>query len=129
MNLDHRAAADLLDRFVRARTSFDGDAWTDLFSPDVEFHEDPFEPPLVGSNAVRAFLLAASAAEEQVEWTVERHWVVAPAILASWHASYVRRSDRARVRVAGFMTLEMTDDGRVGRLRQWWQRRDTPAVG
>ena len=129
MNLDHAAAADLLERFVRARTTFDGDAWTDRFSADVEFQEDPFEAPLVGSNALRAYLLAASGVEDQVEWTIERHWVVGPTILASWHASHVRSTDRARVRSAGFMTLEIGDDGRVGRFRAWSQRRDAPAAG
>ena len=49
----------------------------------------------------------------------------APTVLAAWHASYIRRSDRARVRLAGFMTLEIADDGRIARLREWWHRRES----
>jgi ketosteroid isomerase-like protein len=129
MNLDHATGADLLERYGRAWETFDGDAWTNLFTDDVEYHEDPFEPPMVGHNAVRAYLLEAADRQEQVEFTVERHWVAGTIVLAAWHASYVRRSDQARVRLAGFMTLEIADDGRIARLREWWHRRESTATG
>jgi ketosteroid isomerase-like protein len=128
MKLDHAAAAELLDRYGRAWQAFEGDAWVDLFTDDVEYHEDPFEPPMVGHNAVRAYLLEAAERQDQVEFTVERHWAVEPTILAAWHASYVDRRDRSRVRLAGFMTLELRD-GRIARLREWTHRRVSPAGG
>jgi ketosteroid isomerase-like protein len=126
MKLDHATATDLLERFEGAWEAFDGDAWVDLFTEDVEFHEDAFEPPLVGHNAVRAYLLEAAELQEQLDFTVERHWVVEPTILVVWHAGYIQRSDRARVRLAGFMTLEMRDD-KIARLRTWYQQRSAPA--
>lgn len=127
MTLDYAAAGNLLDRYGRAWATFDGDAWVELFTVDVEYHEDPFEPPLVGRNAIRAYLLEASGRQEQVEFTVERHWVVEATILAAWHASYVGRKDSGRVRLIGFMTLEIRDD-RIGRLREWYHRRATPTT-
>ena len=126
MSVDYAAAGDLLARYGRAWESFDGDAWVELFSEDVEYHHDPFEPPLVGHNAVRAYLLAAAELQEEVIFTVERHWVVDPTILVVWHAGYIQRSDRARVRLAGFMTLEMRG-GRIARLREWYHRRPARA--
>jgi uncharacterized protein (TIGR02246 family) len=126
MTLDHAGAGALLDRYARAWEAFDGDAWADLFALDAEYHEEPFEPPLVGRNAVRAYLLEAAEAQEQVEVTIERHWVVGPTVLAAWHASFVRRPGGARVRLAGFMTVEVGDDGRIARFREWWHRRETP---
>jgi uncharacterized protein (TIGR02246 family) len=126
VTLDHAAAGDLLDRYARAWETFDGEAWADLFGEDVEYHEEPFEPPLVGRNAVRAYLLEAAETQQQVEVTIERHWVVGPTVLAVWHASFVRRPSRARVRLAGFMALDVGDDGRVTRFREWWHRRETP---
>lgn len=129
MTLDHAEAGDLLERYRLAWEGFDGDAWVDLFSEDVEYHEDPFEVPLRGHNAVRAYLLEAAASQEQVEVTIERHWVVGPTILAAWHASFIRRTGRARVRIAGFMTLEIGPDDRITRFREWWHRRETPATG
>jgi hypothetical protein len=73
-------------------------------------------------------LLEAAAAQDQVEMTVERHWVVSPTILAAWHASFIRRPGRERVRIAGFMTLEIAADGRVARFREWWHQRETPVA-
>lgn len=125
MSVDHAAAGDLLDAYARAWATFDGDAWTALFSEDAEYHEDPFEPPLVGHNAIRAYLLQAAEVQDQVEVTIERHWAVGSTILAAWHASFVRRPTRARVRVAGFMTLEIDADARITRFREWWHRRET----
>ena len=125
MTLDHAAASDLLERYGRAWEAFDGDAWTALFTDDIEYVEDPFADPMVGHNALRAYLLEAADRQQDVEFTVERHWVVAPTVLAVWHASYVRRSDRARVRLAGFMTMEVAEDGRIARFREWWHRQES----
>jgi ketosteroid isomerase-like protein len=127
MTIDYAAAADVLERYGRAWQAFDGDAWTDLFTEDVQYADDPFEPPKVGSNAVRAYLLDAAERQSAVEFTVERHWVVDPTILAAWHAGYVSRVDGTHVRLAGFMTLEIRD-GRIARLREWYHRRP-PAGG
>ncbi len=126
MTIDHAGAETLVERFGAAWQTFDGDAWVDLFTDDAEFREDPFEPPLVGHNAVRAYLLRTAELQEQVEFTAERHWVVDPTILVPWHSSYVARENRATVRLAGFMTLEIRD-GRIARLRQWVRRRDGTA--
>ena len=126
MTIDHAGAQSIIERFGAAWVAFDGDSWVELFSADVEFRQDPFEPPVVGHNAVRAYLLRAAELQEQVDFTAERHWVVYPTILVAWHASYVARQDRATVRLAGFMTLEMRD-GRIARLRQWVRRRDGTA--
>ena len=127
--MDHASAGDLLERYKRAWETFDGDAWTDLFTEDAEYHRDPFEPPMVGSNALRAYLLQLAETQDQVEMTVERHWVVGATVLAAWHASYIVVPTRARVRLAGFMTLEIANDARISRLREWWHRRETPAGG
>ena len=127
--MDHASAGDLLDRYKRAWETFDGDAWTELFVEDVEYHEDPFESPLVGSNAVRAYLLEAAERQDQVEMTVERHWAAGDTVLAAWHASFVRVPDRSRVRLAGFMTLDVAGDGRIRRFREWWHRHETPSTG
>ena len=127
--MDHASAGDLLDRYKRAWETFDGDGWTDLFTADAEYHRDPFEPPMVGSNALRAYLLKMAESQDQVEMTVERHWAVGETVLAAWHTSYVQVPTRARVRLAGFMTLEIAGDGRISRYRGWWHRRETPAAG
>ena len=125
--LDHAAAADLLDRLARIRSSFDGDAWVDCFSPDIAWQPSPFAVPLVGHNEMRALLLEASKREEQVEFTFERHWVVPPTILAPWHASHVDRTRRTRLRTAGFAAFEIEPGGRI-RIARWWPVQSTTTI-
>lgn len=129
MTISYAAGGDLLERYRIAWETFDGDAWVELFAEEVEYHEDPFEPPVVGHDALRAYLLEAAETQEQVEMTVERHWVVGSTVLAAWHASFIRRPGRARVRLAGFMTLDIEDNGRISRFREWWHRRETSVAG
>ncbi len=118
---DYSTAGELLEAYVRARQTFDGDAWVALFTEDAEYHEDPFGEPLVGHNALRRHLLDASASQRDVDSTVERHWVSGTTVLAAWHASFIRRADGQIVRIAGFLTAELAPDGRIRRFREWTQ--------
>ncbi|HVA85456.1 MAG TPA: nuclear transport factor 2 family protein [Candidatus Saccharimonadales bacterium] len=116
-----------LAAFVRAETTGDGDAFVTLFTDDVELQADPFDAPLVGHNAIRAYLGSLALAETQLDVTMERHWVSGATILAAWHATFVRATDRAHVRQAGFLTAEIRS-GRCTRLRLWTLIRQ-PAAG
>ena len=73
--IDYAAAGEWLEAYGTAWQTFDGDGWVACFTDDAEYHEDPFGAPLVGHNALRAYLLEAAATERDVEFTVERHWV------------------------------------------------------
>ena len=50
-------AGDWLESYRRALETGDGDLLTSLFADDGELILDPFMPPLVGANAIRAYLL------------------------------------------------------------------------
>jgi ketosteroid isomerase-like protein len=117
--IDYAAAGDLLDAYANAWRTFDGDAWIALFSDDAEYHLDPFGPPLVGHNALRALLLDAAANQRDVQVTVERHWVSGSTVLAAWHATWAGRDHPGLTRVAGFIVAEIVPDGRIGRFREW----------
>jgi hypothetical protein len=117
--IDYAAAGELLAAYGRAWETFDGDAWVAIFTGEAEYHNDPFGPPLIGRNALRAYLLDAAAAQRDVEFTIERHWVSGATILAAWHVAFVRQSTGQLVRLAGFLTMEAAGDGRIERFREW----------
>jgi ketosteroid isomerase-like protein len=117
--IDYAAAGEWLEAYGRAWTTFGGDAWVALFTDDAEYHQDPFSAPLVGHNALRAYLLEAADSERDVEFTVEQHWVSGTTLLAAWHATFVREPGGQRARIAGFLTGETASDGRVSRFREW----------
>jgi hypothetical protein len=119
MSVTYAAAHDLLGALVQARVQYDGDAFVAQFADTAEVVLDPFEPALVGHNALRAYLNDAADAERWFDLAIERHWVSGSTVLAAWHASWNRRADEAKVRQAGFLSAEVGEDGRIGRLRQW----------
>jgi ketosteroid isomerase-like protein len=120
--LDYAVGGELLERWAQAMQDRSGDELVALFDEDGEWIPDPFEPPIVGHIEIRRALLDVAERAEQVEFTIERHWVVPPTVLASWHASYVLRAGRSRDREAGFTTLELGDDGLIRRARSWYRR-------
>lgn len=124
MTTTYAQGHDLLKRLVGARTIYDGDQYTDLFTESAEVSLDPFSAPLVGHNALRAYLLEAAGAEEYFDLAIERHWVSGNTVLAAWHASWNRRTDGAKVRQAGFLSAEVGDDGCIERLKQWTVTRE-----
>lgn len=120
-------AGEWLEAYGRAWESFDGDAWVALFTDDAEYHEDPFGAPLVGHNALRAYLLDAAESQRDVEFTVEQHWVSGTTALAAWHVTFTRKATGRLVRMAGFLAAEVASDGRVNRFREWTRYApDTP---
>jgi ketosteroid isomerase-like protein len=125
--IDYAAGGELLEAYGRAWAMFDGDAWVAIFTEDAEYHGDPFGEPLVGHNALRAFLLESAEAQRDVDFTVERHWVSGSTVLAIWHASWSRRSDGHLARAAGFIAADVVSDGRISRFHEWWMMAPTPA--
>ena len=55
MTLTYAAAHDLLEAYRDARATYDGDAFTALFTDEAELTLDPFAAPLAGHNALRAY--------------------------------------------------------------------------
>ena len=117
--LTHGDAQDMLAAFKQGWERRSPDEIIELFDRQVDYRPDPFAEPLVGLNAVRTLWNDMAAEQTHVEFDAERIWVSGSTVLASWHAAYTRRQTSERVRLRGFMTLELGDDRRVVRFRQW----------
>jgi hypothetical protein len=115
----HGDAQDLLAAFKRGWERRAPDELVELFDRDIDYRTDPFAEPLVGLNAVRALWNDLAANQAHVEFDAEHIWVNGMTVLTSWHAAYTRRATAERVRARGFMTMELGDDRRIRRLRQW----------
>jgi len=128
MTIGYAEAGELLADLARAHETFDGDLLVSLLSPHAEYHEDPFGPPIVGHNAIRARWLALAATQDQVEFTIERHLVSGDTIVAIWHLGYVLREDGGRRRASGVLVLDTTN-GAIERLREWSHERRADTAG
>ncbi len=122
-DLTHGEAQDILETMKRGWEGRDVDLVMSLFSDDAEYRADPFEEALRGANAIRGYWNEAVAGQAHVEFDAERTWVSGRTVLSSWHVAFTRRANAERVRIRGFMTLEVNDEGRVWRFREWWHRR------
>jgi ketosteroid isomerase-like protein len=118
MTIDYATGGGVLEAFGRAWQSFSGDAWVALFTEDAEYHGDPFRAPLVGHNALRAFLLDCAERQKDVEFTVERHWVSGSTVLAAFHATWIGRTDGVVNRIAGFLSADVAPDGRIEKFHE-----------
>ncbi len=110
---------DLFARFKRAWEERDPDAMLELYSRDAEYRIDPFVDPMRGLNAIRAHWNGVVAAQDHIEFDAERVWTSGRTVLGSWHAALTERATAERIRVRGFSTMELDDEGRITRMREW----------
>lgn len=111
---------DLLATWKRGWEGRNPDTIVDLFDENAEYRQAPFTEPLRGTNSIRELWNTMAANQVSVEFDAESVWVSGSTVLASWHGAYTRRDTGGeRVRVYGFMTLELDDAGKVTRFRQW----------
>ena len=65
-----------MQRYKRAWEERDPDKAMALYRDDAEMRMDPFEDPIQGSNALRAFWNDVAASQANVEFDAERVWVI-----------------------------------------------------
>jgi hypothetical protein len=115
---------DLFARFKQAREQRDPEAMLELYADEATYEPDPFAPSLQGANAIREHWNDIVAQQVHVDIDAERIWVVGRTVLASWHAAFTRMATAVRVRVRGFSTMELDDEGSILRMRDWSLTRD-----
>ncbi len=112
-------AQSLLEAWKRAWERRDVDAALALFREDAEMRTDPFGEPVVGAMAIRAWWNALVAGNVHLELDAERTWVSGRTVLAAWHGARTDRTNADRIRIRGFLVLDLDDAGRISRLRGW----------
>jgi SnoaL-like domain len=117
--LTHGDAQDLLAAWKRGWETRNPDLIVDLFDKDADYRPAPFVEPLVGVNAIRRLWNEIAAGQTNVDFDAENIWVAGRTVLVSWHAAYTIAASGERVRVYGFTTMELNEQGLVTRLRQW----------
>ncbi len=118
-NLTPGDGQDLFARFKQAWEGRDPDAMLELYGQDAEYRIDPFMEPMVGLNAIREHWNGVVATQDHIEFDAERVWASGRTVLGSWHAALTDRATADRIRVRGFTTMELDDQGRIVRMREW----------
>lgn len=117
--LTHGDAQDLLASWKRGWQARNPDLIVDLFDENADYRAGPFADTLSGTVAIRALWNEIVASQVHVDFDAENIWSVGRTVLASWHAAYTIAATAERIRVNGFMTAELNEQGLIQRLRQW----------
>ena len=103
----------------RAWERRDPDGALALFREDAEARPDPFEPALAGSVAIRGWWNDFAERYVHAEIDAERVWTSGRTVLVAWHGAVTERRSAERIRLRGFMSLELDGDGLIARWRGW----------
>lgn len=113
-----------LDDYGKAWINGDTDAVQALFTDDAAYHETPFDPPMIGREAIRTYWHeGAELGQRDVHFSYDVLFVGDEAGIAHWHASFVRTADNTPVELDGVLRAEFDEAGRCRRFREWWHRR------
>ena len=124
---------DWLRRYGAAWRTGDPESAVALFTANAAYHETPFDPPMLGSEAIRRYWTeGAQDTQRDVVFRAQpiavRQTPAGALAHAAWQASFVRVPSRNRVELDGVLAALFAADGRCREFREWWHRRETPAA-
>jgi hypothetical protein len=126
--LDTDALRRWLDAYGRAWETGDADLAVSLYSSDIEYYETPYDEPKRGTEGVRRYCDEAASAQRDVRFWHRPYAVLGDTAIAGWGASFIRVPSGVSVELDGIFVLKFDEHGRCRELREWWHRRETPAV-
>ena len=97
-----------------------------LFTEDATYHENPFNEPLAGHEAIRRYwqrVVMPNQKDIRFRWRQVHSAGSEHAI--EWEAEFHRSEPPQRVELRGMMFLSLSGN-RIARLREYWHKRETP---
>lgn len=119
-----------LDAYGRAWQTGDAKRAMTLFAPAATYYETPFDPPLVGLDAIHDYWRAgAGTAQRNEAFTYEVLAVAGDLGIAHWAATFARLPSGAAVRLDGALAARFDTAGACVEFREWWHRFEAPGAG
>ena len=116
-----------LDDYGRAWQQGDAKAVMTLFAAGASYYETPFDPPLVGLDAIHAYWHAgAGQTQTDVVFSYELLGVAGDLGIAHWQAAFTRLPARTAVRLDGALAARFDSSGRCTEFREWWHHQESP---
>lgn len=115
-----------LDGYGQAWMTGDPQAAVQLFAPSAAYHETPFDPPMVGTEAIRRYWTeGAKNAQTAVQFEATLLWFDGTTGVARWRATFRRVPSRVFVELDGTLLARFDDEMRCEEFREWWHRRES----
>lgn len=104
----------------------DPEAVLELFSAHAEYYETPFEPPMIGHEAIRRYWTeGAQGAQRQVRFEARSIAFDGTTGYAVWRATFERVPSDAVVELDGVLSAQFDARMCCDVFREWWHRRET----
>ena len=110
------AVDEWLRAYGAAWAAHDGAAAAAIFTDDAAYHWGPFEPPLRGTDAIRARWEQATADQGEVRFEAEPLARDGARVVARWRVEMAGPD----VALDGIFVLDFAADGRCARLQERW---------
>jgi len=108
-----------VDRYFRAVSNLDRDAYLDSFSPDAVLRDPYGGPERRGAPGLNAFFDGMEKTWESFEMVPEDAYRSGNRVAVPWTASGTAKSGKT-ADFAGVNVFSLDDDGRIERLEGYW---------
>jgi hypothetical protein len=98
----------------------DPQAAAELFTEDVIYHENPFEEPLHGLQAVFRYWSEETQFQAQISFHSEILGVTQDTGFAHWRVSFMRIPTNHLVTLDGICAIRLNEEHKCYALREWW---------
>jgi hypothetical protein len=118
-----------LKGYGKAWEKGDPNATKALFTSDAHYYETPFDPPMIGLDAIYKYWNDnAGVSQEDVSFSYNLLAVDENVGLAHWRALFKRLPSGNSVTLDGIFKVEFSEDGKCKIFREWWHRIEEPPV-
>jgi len=123
MALSEAAFTAWLDAYGRAWVDGAPDKIVVLFAEGAQYFETPFDPPMVGRDAIAQYWTeGAQEGQTDVVFSADILAVSGDQGLAHWTASFTRVPGGQHVRLDGVLQVSFDAAGAATVFREWWHR-------
>jgi ketosteroid isomerase-like protein len=111
---------DWLAAYGRAWETKDPEAAVALFTEDAIYRATPFEEPIVGHDAIRAYWAEVEPAQDDITFEAKILSVGGERAFVHWWASYTIKRTRQQTKLDGMFLLYFGGEGLCRSLQEWW---------
>lgn len=109
-----------LQEYGRAIRDNDAQASAELFAQNAEYHETPFDEPMIGRNAIRKYWEAGAQTLKDKESTYEILTVKDNVGIARWQSNFTDITSGKRLALDCVFLVTFDDNGLCKVFREWW---------
>lgn len=114
-----------MDRLKQSWEHLDPQGAVALFADDAIYQSGPFHRPLEGLPTIQEFWVRAAHAQHNVEFKYEILGIGPQGGIAHWEAAFIREPSHHRIEADGICVVELNDEGKCSRFREWWKKCET----